>query len=492
MVNPDGEDGGVSSILRCMRKWSPLIAVCLGTFLLLVDVLIVVVALPAISDDFHADYADLQWVVDGYALSLAALVLGAGSLADRFGRRRIYLIGIGIFAISSLLCALAPNEQALIAARILQGLGGAAMFACTAALLNFTYHGHDRGVAFGIWGAVNGLAAAVGPLAGGLLTEHLGWRWVFLVNLPICLVAVGFTMRGVSESRAPRGGRFDLPGTISFTVAAAAVTYGPIRAGDSGWTDGVALAAFVVGLLALALFLFAEGRSDHPMLDLTLFRRVPFTVLIVAAFLAQATAFGYMPFSMVWLQQVLGNGPVDAGLYGALPMAAAALVVGVSAGRFLQKIAPRWAVGFGLLLIAAGDLLQARIGTHSTGAVLIPGLIVVGLGVGCVLPTNASAVLAEVPRERSGMAGGVLNTFRQLGLAFGVAVFGTVFTDRITDGHGSPAGFADGMNAILLIASGAALVAGILVLLLVRKHVAAPSGRSGPQTTTVELLPSSR
>ncbi len=455
-----------------MRKWSPLIAVCLGTFLLLVDVLIVVVALPAISLDFRADYADLQWVIDGYALSLAALVLGAGSLADRFGRRRTYLIGIGIFAISSLLCAVAPNEQALIAARILQGLGGAAMFACTAALLTFTYHGKDRGIAFGIWGAVNGAAAAVAPLAGGLLTEHFGWRWVFLVNLPVCVVAIWFTLRGVSESRAPRGGRFDLPGTISFTVAAAAVTYGLIRAGDAGWTDGVPLTAFTVGLAALMVFLFAETRSERPMLDLRLFRRTPFTVLIVAAFLTQAAAFGYLPFSMIWLQQALGNGPVDAGLYGALPMAVAALVVGVLAGRFLQSVASRWAVGLGLLLIAAGDLLQARIGADSTGAILVPGLIVAGLGIGCVLPTNASALLAEVPRERSGTAGGALNTFRQLGLAFGVAVFGTVFTDRVADGHGSPAAFADGLNATRRGASGRAVGAGILVLSLLRKHTA--------------------
>ncbi|GAB6899347.1 MFS transporter [Kineosporia succinea] len=465
-----------------MRKWSPLIAVCLGTFLLLVDVLIVVVALPAIADDFHADYADLQWVVDGYALSLAALVLGAGSLADRFGRRRTYLVGIVIFAISSLLCALAPDAQALVAARILQGLGGAAMFACTAALLNVTYEGRDRGVAFGIWGAVNGAAAAVGPLAGGLLTEHLGWRWVFLVNLPICLVAIWFTARGVSESRAPGGARLDLPGTISFTVAAAAVTYGLIRAGDSGWTDGVALTAFATGLIALTLFLIAETRSTHPMLDLNLFRRTPFTVLIVAAFLTHAAAFGYLPYSTVWLQQTLGNGPVKAGLYGALPMAAAALVVGAAAGRSLQRLAARWSVGLGLLLIAAGNLAQARITADSTGAILIPGLILVGLGVGCVLPTNASAVLADVPRERSGMAGGALNTFRQLGIALGVAIFGTVFTDRVTDGNGSPAAFADGLNATLLLASATALVAGLLVLVLLRDQTPAPAAQPG-QTT---------
>ena len=200
----------------------------------------------------------------------------------------------------------------------------------------------------------------------------------------------------------------------------------------------MALAAFAAGLVALVLFLIAEARSDHPMLDLTLFRRAPFAVLIVAAFLTQAAAFGYLPFSTVWLQQVLGNGPVDAGLYGALPMAAAALVVGAAARQFLQRIAPRWTVGLGLLLIAAGNLLQARIDADSTGAILIPGLIVAGLGAGCVLPSNASAVLAEVPPERSGMASGALNTFRQLGLALGVAVFGTVFTNRVADGHGSP------------------------------------------------------
>jgi EmrB/QacA subfamily drug resistance transporter len=476
----------VTGILLCMRKWSPLIAVCLGTFLLLVDVTIVVVALPAIADKFGAGYTDLQWVLDGYALALAALLLGAGSLADRYGRRRTYLVGIGLFAFSSLLCAIAPNEQALIAARVLQGAGGAAMFATTVALLNVTYQGRDRGVAFGIWGAVNGAAAAAGPLAGGLLTEHFGWRWIFLVNLPICLIAVWFTVRGVAESKAPWGGRFDVPGTLTFTVAAGALTYGLIRAGDAGWTDGIALAAFAAGVAALVAFIVVERRSDHPMLDLSLFSRVPFAVLIVAAFLTQAAAFGYLPFTTVWLQQVLGNGPVDAGLVGALPMAAAALVVGAAAGRLLQRVAPRWTVGIGLLLIAAGNLLQAGLDADSTGTDLILGLIVVGVGVGSVLPSLSSAVLGEVPRERSGMAGGALNTFRQLGFALGVAVFGTIFADKVSDGHGQPAAFADGLNATLTVASAIALVAGVLVLVMVRRS-ATPSGSA---STVSQAAPS--
>ncbi|MET0417036.1 MAG: MFS transporter [Actinoplanes sp.] len=447
-----------------MRKWSPLIAICLGTFLLLVDVTIVVVALPAIGDQFDAGYADLQWVLDGYALALAALLLGAGSLADRYGRRRTYLAGIGLFAVSSLLCAIAPNELALVTARVLQGVGGAAMFATTVALLNVTYHGRDRGVAFGVWGAVNGAAAAAGPLAGGVLTEHLGWRWIFLVNLPVCLAAAWFTVRGVTESRAPVSGRFDVAGTITFTMAATALTYGLIRAGGAGWTDTTTVVAFVGGAAALAGFIVTELRSDHPMLDLGLFRRAPFAVLIVAAFLTQAAAFGCLPFTTVWLQQVLGYGPVDAGLYGALPMAAAALVVGAAAGRLLQRVAPRWTVGLGLLVIAAGNLMQARLDAGSTGQALIAGLVVVGIGVGAVLPALSSAVLGEVPRERSGMAGGALNTFRQLGFALGIAVYGTIFAHRVSDGRGRPAAFAEGINATLTVASVVALVAGVLVL----------------------------
>ena len=186
-----------------MRKWSPLIAVCLGTFLLLVDVTIVVVALPALADELDSSFADLQWVLDGYALALAALLLGAGSLADRYGRRRAYLAGLALFGAASLACALAPSAPFLIGARVVQGVGGAAMFATTAAILNVTYSGRDRGVAFGAWGAVNGAAAAAGPIVGGLLTEHLDWRWIFLVNLPVCAAAGELSARLHDESSLP-------------------------------------------------------------------------------------------------------------------------------------------------------------------------------------------------------------------------------------------------------------------------------------------------
>ncbi|MEU4164521.1 MFS transporter [Actinoplanes sp. NPDC026670] len=453
-----------------MRKWLPLIAVCLGTFLLLVDVTIVIVALPSIAAHLEAGPDDLAWVLDGYALALAALLLGAGALADRYGRRATYVIGLVLFGLSSLLCAVAPSVDTLVGARVLQGVGGAAMFATTVAILNVTYRGRDRGIAFGVWGAVNGAATAAGPLAGGLLTEHFGWRWIFLVNLPIVVVAVWFTMRTVTESRSDRAGRFDIPGTVTFTLAATALVYGLIRAADDGWTSAAVLGPLALGLAGTALFVAVERRSAAPMLDLGLFRRPGFTGLIVAAFLCQAAAFAYLPFTTIWLQRVLGHGPVDAGLLGALPLSGAALLVGALAGRFLQQVRPWLTIGLGLLMVAAGDLAQSVVGPDSSAAVLIPGLILVGLGVGVVLPVLSSAVLAEVPHERSGMAGGTLNTFRQLGFAFGVAIFGTVVADVSPQQNR----YADGLSDAVVMAAGFALVAALAVVLLARRRVEPP------------------
>lgn len=467
--------------MAVMRKWSPLIAVCLGTFLLLVDVTIVVVALPALAGDLDSSFADLQWVLDGYALALAALLLGAGSLADRYGRRRAYLVGLVLFGAASLACALAPNASFLIGARVVQGAGGAAMFATTAAILNVTYSGRDRGVAFGVWGAVNGAAAAAGPIVGGLLTEHFDWRWIFLVNLPVCAAAAWYALRGLAESKAPHQKSFDLPGTLTFTLAAGTVVYGLIRATGDGWTDRWTLASFAVGLAAAVAFVVVERLSAHPMLDLDLFRAPSFRALILAALLAQAAAFAYLPYTTVWLQQILGHGPVDAGLLGALPMSGAALVVGALAGGPLQRIAPRITVGVGLVLIGAGAASQATLDAHSGGAALVPGLILTGVGVGAVLPNLASAVLAAVPRERSGMASGALNTFRQLGFALGVAVFGALFQNRV-DEHGADVrtGFAAGLNAALWLAAALALVAAVPVLVSVRRNAGSDLRQTAP------------
>ncbi|MFL6113522.1 MAG: MFS transporter, partial [Catenulispora sp.] len=233
-----------------MRTWSPLIAVCLGTFMLLVDVTIVTVALPVLTRDLHSSLSDLQWVLDGYALALAALLLGLGSVADRLGRKAVYLAGLVVFALASLACGLAPDAGTLIAARFVQGAGAAAMLATTIALLNVAYQGKDRAIAFGVWGAVNGAAAAAGPILGGLLTQHVDWRWIFLVNLPVSVAAVALTIRSVPESRGGHGARFDVAGMATFTVAVGSVVYALIRANDAGWTAPGTLGLFGLGAVA--------------------------------------------------------------------------------------------------------------------------------------------------------------------------------------------------------------------------------------------------
>lgn len=316
-----------------MRKWWPLAAISLGTFMLLVDVTIVTVALPDMAKDLDTTLADLEWVVDIYALALAALLLGVGSSADRIGRKKVYLSGLVVFTAASLVCAIAPNAGVLIAARAVQGLGAAGMFGTTIALLGMHYSGRERGVAFAVWGAANAVAAAAGPVVGGLLTEYLDWRWIFFVNLPVCLIAVVMTVRVVREAKSAGRQRADVLGTLTFTVASGALTFALIHAHSDGWGAPLTLGMFVLAVVALALFLVVESRHEHPILDLSLFRRPTFTGIMLSGLILQGAAFAYLLFESLWMQTVLGYGPVKAGLY-ILPMCGAAFVVSTLAGKF--------------------------------------------------------------------------------------------------------------------------------------------------------------
>ncbi|WP_328913472.1 MULTISPECIES: MFS transporter [unclassified Streptomyces] len=450
-----------------MRKWLPLVAICLGAFILLVDVTIVNVALPRMADELHASFASLQWVMDVYALALAALLMVAGSLADLFGHRRLYAAGLVVFALASLGCALSPNAAVLITFRAVQGVGGAAMFATSAALVAATYQGRDRGVAFGVWGAVNGAAAAAGPIMGGLLTQGFGWEAIFLVNLPIAVVAVALTLRVLPAGR--RGaGRIDLPGATTFTLAAAALTYALIRGGEHGWSGRPTLAAFVVAALASVAFVVVERRSAHPMLELALLRRPSFAGLMAGALLYQAAAFSGLVFVSLWLQNVLGLSPVRGGL-AVMPLAGTAFVAAALSGRFLHGVAPRVPIGGGLLLIAVGSLTMGLTISEGSGqSALFAGLAIVGVGVGVATPVMVSAAVESVPPQRAGMAGSAINTSRQLGMTLGIALFGAVFTSRLRSVHGVRAAYASGLDRISFYAAGAALVGGVLVLALVR------------------------
>ncbi|WP_107116308.1 MFS transporter [Streptomyces sp. NRRL F-4489] len=463
-------------------KWWPLVAITLGNFMLLVDVTIVNTALPRIAGSLGASFTSLQWVMDSYALALAALLMAAGSAADLFGRRRLYVAGLALFALASLACGLAPGAEVLVAARAVQGIGAAAMFATNTPLLMAAYQGRDRGVAFGVWGGTSGAAAAVGPVLGGVLTEWADWRAIFLVNLPLTAIAIRLTQRHLGESYGDRGARIDWPGAACFTVCAGALTYGLMRGGDHGWTESGTLASLATAALALLVFVAVERRTAGPLLDLRLLRRPSFAVLMAAALLMQAAAFPYLTFVGLWAQNVLGLSPIGAGL-AATPLALMSLLVGVFGGRLLQRTRPRLPLGGGLLLIGAGALLHVVLLRTGAGwPALVPGLALSGLGVGAAMPVLVSAALGAAPPERAGMASGAVNTFRQLGFALGIAVLGTVFGDALhRAGTGRPAvaaGYLTGLRHVSLISGVVALAAAVLVLVVVRGGERAGGGRA--------------
>ncbi|HVU92221.1 MAG TPA: MFS transporter [Jatrophihabitans sp.] len=442
-----------------MRKWLPLLTVCLGTFMLLIDVTIVNVALPDMAKDLHTSFGSLQWVVDAYALTLAALVLGTGSIADLVGHRRAYVAGLALFAASSFACGIAPGSTTLVTARAVQGIGAAAMFATTFALLNSSYSGRDRGTAYGLWGAVAGGSAAVGPILGGLLTEGVSWRWIFFVNLPVSVVAIALCVRVLDDAHAPVHGRVDVLGMALFTGAAGTLTYGLIRANEHGWSPPATWLWLVASPVLLLAFLVAEARIASPMLDLALMRNRSFVGVLVAALVMTFAAFASFTYTSIWLQSVLGMSPIEAGLTG-LPLSLAAFAVSAAIGRFLHGSRPGPIIGGGMLIVGVGGLVGAAL-VHggATWPELVPGFLLIGIGVGLGTPTLSSAAMAAVPVQRGGMAAGAVNTARQLGFALGIAALGSVFATRarqvLTD-HGVPSAsgaaraLAGGQRPVLL------------------------------------------
>jgi EmrB/QacA subfamily drug resistance transporter len=424
-----------------VRKWWPLVTVCLGTFMLLVDVTIVNVALPQMATDLHTSFNSLQWVIDGYALSLGVLLLGAGSLGDLLGHRRFYVGGLIVFALSSLACGLAGDDTLLIGARVVQGVGAAAMFTTTFALLNSSYQGRERGAAYGIWGGVSGAAAAVGPILGGLLTEGLDWRWIFLVNLPVSVAAIILCFTALGADRARQPGRFDFAGTVTFTIAATALTLAVIRANDVGWSSPQTWGLIALSAVALAAFALVESRSPHAMLDLSLLRNRSFLGILIASLLVNFAAFAAFTYTSIWLQSVIGLSPLQAGLTG-LPVSILSVIVSGLAGAKLHGRSPRAIIGAGMLLIAAGALACGLLlDAGSSWPSLMLGYAIIGAGVGLVMPTLASSAMGSVAPQRGGMAAGAITTARQLGFAIGIAVLGTVFASRAESylaGHGAP------------------------------------------------------
>jgi EmrB/QacA subfamily drug resistance transporter len=491
-----------------MRKWLPLVAVCLGSFMLLIDVTIVNVALPSMAQNLHTSFTSLQWVVDSYAVTLAALLLGVGSVADLIGHRLAYIGGLALFAVASLVCGLAPDPGLLIIARVIQGVGAAAMFATTFALLNSSYQGRDRGTAYGLWGAVVGASAAIGPIVGGLLTQGLSWRWIFFVNLPFSVLAIVLSLRVFDGGIPKHGLRVDLPGTAVFTAAAGVLTYAMIRANDDGWATASTFGLLAISVVAFVLFFVIEARSRSAMLDLGLLRNKAFVGILIASLLVNFAAFSSFTYTSIWLQSLLGLSPIESGMTG-LPLSVAAFAVSAGIGRFLHHRAPGPIIGAGMILIGLGALANAVLIRHgSSWPALVLGFTITGVGVGLATPTLNSSAMSAVPVHRGGMAAGAVTTVRQLGFAIGIALLGTLFATRasstvsqagvphaagvahnlaggqvrqvLAQAGGNRAALdstlhaaaADGLDLIFLVSGIAGIVGGLLVLILVRPAAA--------------------
>ena len=441
-----------------MRKWT-LVAVCLTTFMLLLDITVVVVALPNMQERFDASLTGLQWVVDAYALTLAALILTAGALADRYGRRLVFVTGVVLFTASSLLCGLAWSITALDVARALQGIGGAALFATALALIGHEYRGPERFGALAVWGATVGAAVACGPLVGGVLTDALGWRWIFFVNVPVGAFALAVALTRISESRDAGARHTDVQGLVTFSAALFLIVFGIVRGNAEGWTSATILLALVCGVLLLALFVVLELRQARPMFDMTLFRQRAFVAVSVATFCIAAGMFAMFPYLSIYLQDVLGYSPLATGLRF-LPLTAFVFFVPLATRRIAARVPLRVMIGVGLALVASGLLLMYGLEADSGWTALLAGFIVGGIGIGVANPALAAGALRVVDPARTGMASGINNTFRLAGVAVGVAALGALLQNRVESEFSLAAGSgADGLGAAVS-SSGLRAVAG--------------------------------
>jgi EmrB/QacA subfamily drug resistance transporter len=413
------------------RKWWTLIAVSIAIFMLLLDITVVNVALPSIQHDLHSSFADLQWVVNAYALTLAALLLTSGALADLFGRRLIFTAGLVVFTCSSAVCGLSSTPLILNVARAVQGVGGAMMFATSLALIAQAFRGRERGIAFGVFGAVTGAAVAVGPVVGGVITSGIGWQWIFFVNVPIGIVAVVLTLARVSESSDPNATGVDWIGLVTFSGSLFLLVYALIEGNEDGWGSTKILSMLIASALLLVAFVIAESRQARPMLDLSLFRRPAFTGASIVAFSISASMFAMFLYLTLYIQDVLKYSPLQAGLRF-LPITLVMFVVAPIAGRLSVRVPVRLLLGGGLLLIAGGLLAMTAVEANSGWTVLIPGFVIAGAGVGLINPPLASTAIGVVHYSRSGMASGINSTFRQVGIATGIAGLGAVFEHQIT------------------------------------------------------------
>lgn len=456
-------------------------ACCFGLFMVMLDNTVVNVALPSIQRELEAGLSGLALVIDAYILVFASLLLTAGSLGDRFGRRRVFRAGLVVFTASSALCGLAPALPALVAGRVLQAVGAAALLPSSLAILTATFPDpRERVQAIGLWSGVSAMALAAGPVVGGLLTGGLGWRWVFYVNLPVGVAAFVVAGRVVAESRDPGAGRLDLPGLLLGSLGLASVTLGLIEGDQRGWGSPAIIGLLAAGALLLAGFVAVEARRERPMVSPRFFRDRAFSAANLIVLLAGFALLGFVFFNTLYFQAVQGWSPLEAGLR-TLPNTLAVVVTAPLAGRLASRYGYRVPVTAGLLLAAAALVALTGIEVGTPYAQLWWKLAMLGAGLGLSISPATAAGVAAMPGTQAGVASAVITTSRQVGGALGVAVLGAVAAARY--GHATPeadpAAFLAGVHAAYLLAAAALAVGAVASALFLRPHRAEPT-EAGP------------
>ena len=430
-INEAAKPASLKSCTDTACKQATLVAVVVTTFMLPLDYTVVAVALRDIQRDLQADFTDLQWTVNAYTLTFAAFLMTGGALADLFGRRRMFVIGTILFAAASLTCGLAQFPLMLNLSRGVQGIGAATMFSASLAILVQQFQGAERARVFGIYGAVVGAGAALGPLIGGLIINYFSWRWAFLVNVPVSASMVLLTLWKVSESKDPEAKSVDWGGCLSFTLAVGLFIFALINGNERGWSSLIVLGSFVGSAALLAAFVWMELRRAHPMFDLTLFRNRTFVGASLATIFLVTSFWGVFLYTPLYFQSVLGFTPLAAGL-AVLPFAVPLSVMAPLGGWLSSRISPRVLLALGLLLVAAGFLwLWLAVDEPGAGIfAFLGGGIVSGTGCGLINGQISNVAISVVPSERSGMASGINSTMRQVGVALGFAGFGAIFFVR--------------------------------------------------------------
>ena len=453
------------------RKWITLAAVAFGLFMIMLDNTVVNVALPAIERDLHVSISSLEWVVTAYALTFAALLITGGKLGDLYGRKRIFIVGIAVFTLSSLACGLAPSAGFLIGARAVQGVGAALMNPASLSIITATFAPRERGQAIGIWAGVSAMALAIGPLVGGLIVDNINWNWIFFINVPVGVLGIAVSQYAIRESRdTSHEQSIDLPGLALSGAGLFAVSYALIEGNRHGWTSPEILGLFAAAAALLVAFVLVEHFQRLPMLDLSLFKIGSFTGANLVAMLVSLGMFGVFFFVSLYIQNILHFSPTKAGA-SFLPMTLLIILVAPMAGKASDRIGSRWLMGGGMTLVGISLLLYQRVGLHSTFWTLLPAMLLGGVGMALTMSPMTAAAMGSVPVDKAGVGSGVLNSFRQLGGSLGIALMGAIVASYITAPPRSPQGaqqFVDGLHAALLVSAGITFAAAAVAVALVR------------------------